>query len=173
MNPPPSTLLLEEDLDGLTITLGPAGILDKRPYQLVVAGLAGGFLLSPLLGPILAGLGSLAVGFFGGWLRIRAWVRDEAPLHLRITAHTVELRRVFQDRLLHLTVLPLAPLVGSRAVPDGIEIHERDRVIRIATRFRSPEELAWVARTLDARIRAAEPGGVDWRLDTLRHLASS
>lgn len=166
---PPDTLLVEADLDGLSVTLGPSGRLLARggPVGATMAsgvGLALGTLGQPVPGALIAVLGCV----LGSAMRVRGWVRAEAPLQIRLSASSLELRRVYRARLLYAEVVPLDALAACAATGRGVRLTWRDgRSRELVAGFRSPDELRWVAALIDGRLQDRS-GAVDDRLVALR-----
>lgn len=117
----------------------------------------------------LALIGVVAAVFLGGVVRLLDWRRYEAPLELWIGPHTLELRRVYRDRLLHRERLDLSGLIACEPVPHGLRLVSKGAPDRwLIAGYRSTAELGWVAGHLGERIAALAGGEPDPRLVGLR-----
>ncbi len=147
MREPPPTLNVHDDLDAVRISLGPARHPLLRPgvsvfLALGLVGACGAMWLDSLpAAMVIGGASQLAALVY----RLRRWKRHEAPLRLSLERDHLRLTRTFRRQVLHEEVVPLREVTGCRAEPSGLAITTRERTLRLATHFRSAEELEWSA----------------------------
>jgi hypothetical protein len=170
MRPWPETLLVRHDLDTVCVTLGPSQrITAWEGLAGIFASMAGGGTLAAggqmFVGGVVAVLGVTA----GGVVRMRGWVREEAPLELWIRPGGLEIRRVYRQRLLHSESVGFDALRGCSVVSRGLVLdYASGRSRRLVTGFRSEQELDWVAEVVHERITRCNVGEADPRLERLR-----
>ena len=161
MREPPPTLNVHDDLDAVRISLGPARRPLLRPgvsVFLVVgfAGACGALWLGSLPAAMAVGGASQLAALV---YRVRRWKRHEAPLRLLLQRDRLSLTRTFRRQVLHEVVLPLDEVASCVAEPSGLAITTRDHTLRVATHFRSAEELEWSAAAVREAVAAHGASG--------------
>jgi hypothetical protein len=135
-------------------------------------GIAGGWVVGPLLGPVAASVGSLAVAAVGAALRVRDWSREEAPLRIELRRHELALHRVYQGRLLHASTVSLARLRQVAARGDAVLLTLDDATsVALVAGYRTGAELESVAAWIQSRADAEGDVADDAALARLRAAA--
>ncbi len=172
-------MLIEEDVDALTVTLGPSqGIVawGGLPVLLAAMGVGGSLAFG---GHMFVGGAVWSAGLVvGSAMRIRGWTRHEAPLELVFGPRALELRRVYRSRRLHTEAVSWSELRGCSAHARGLELQTDGGSVRLVCGFRTAEELDWVVQRIEQRMaawreRVGEGAAeIDDRLTALRQSAS-
>ena len=146
-------MLVEEEVDQTHVTLGPSqGIVawGGLPVLLGAMGVGGSLALN---GYFFVGGLAWSVGIVAGSaMRMRGWVRQEAPLKLVMGPRALEIRRVFRARRLHTEVVPWSTVQGCTRIPRGLLLQTEAGTTRLVCGFRTEEELDWVCEQIAARV---------------------
>jgi hypothetical protein len=148
-------MLVEEEVDCVHVTLGPSQQIvawGGLPVLLGAMGVGGSLALN---GHFFVGGLAWSVGLVAGSaMRMRGWIRQEAPLKLVLGARALEVRRVFRSRRLHTEVVPWSQIRGCTRVPRGLDLETEHGTVRLVCGFRTDEELDWVCDQVAERVAA-------------------